>query len=159
MFSSASSHTKKWQIHSIDVKTAFLQENELEQNVLVRPPKEAQTDKICKLHKCIYGLADASRYWYLKVREELCKLGAKHSKLDRGIFLFQKHNELMGVINLFVDDIMWVGKPIFNSAINKFKTIFHVGAENDKAFTYVSIYIKINIICQSALTKTHMLRV
>ena len=87
MFSSASSHTKKWQIHSIDVKTAFLQENELEQNVLVRPPKEAQTDKIWKLHKCIYGLADASRYWYLKVREELCKLGAKHSKLDRGIFL------------------------------------------------------------------------
>ena len=51
------------------------------------PPKEANTNKIWKLLKCIYGLADASRYWYLKFREEHIKLGAKPSQLDQGVFI------------------------------------------------------------------------
>ena len=40
-----------------------LQGKTIERTVFVHPPKEANTNKICKLQKCIYGLADASRYW------------------------------------------------------------------------------------------------
>ena len=43
----------------------------------VHHPKEAQTNSVWKLRKCVYGLADPSRYWYLNLREELIKLGAK----------------------------------------------------------------------------------
>ena len=40
-------------LNSLDGKTPFLQ--------VLRPQKETNTNKICKLQKCIYGLADASR--------------------------------------------------------------------------------------------------
>ena len=59
--------TEKWEIKSIDVKTAFLQGKEIQRNVYLRPPVEANTRKVWKLRKCVYGLADASRYWYLRV--------------------------------------------------------------------------------------------
>ena len=49
-------------LNSLDVKTAFLQGKIMERTVFARPPKEASTNKIWKLRKCIYGLADASRY-------------------------------------------------------------------------------------------------
>ena len=39
-----------------------------------------------KLQKCVYGLADACRYWYLRVKEELIKLGANVSSVDPGLF-------------------------------------------------------------------------
>ena len=52
--------SNQWTLNSLDVKTAFLQ--------VLCPPKEANTNKIRNLQKCIYGLADASRYWYLNFR-------------------------------------------------------------------------------------------
>ena len=61
--------------------------------VFVCPPKEANTNKIWKLRKCIYGLADASQYWYLEFREELIKLGAKPSQLDQGVFIWSINNK------------------------------------------------------------------
>jgi len=69
--------SKGWKINSIDVKSAFLQGNNIEREIFVRPPREAQTDKLWLLNECVYGLADASRYWYLRVRNELTKLGAQ----------------------------------------------------------------------------------
>ena len=69
------------------MKTAFLQGKLIERTVYVRPPKEAQTNKVWKLRKCVYELADAIRYWYLKLREELIKLGATPTQLDQGTFI------------------------------------------------------------------------
>ena len=60
-----------WHLNSIDVKTAFLQGKEMECIVYLRPPKEAETNKDWRLKKCVYGLADASRYWYLQVKDVL----------------------------------------------------------------------------------------
>ena len=62
---------KKWTINSIDIKTALLQGMDLEQTGLVRPLKEANAARIRELNRCINELAEASRYRYLKVREEL----------------------------------------------------------------------------------------
>ena len=134
--------SKKWVINSIDAKSAFLQGKHLERTVVVRPPKEANTDKIWKLNKCVYGLADAPRYWYLKVREELCKLGGKPSRLDQGIFYFQNDQDIIGVIVLFVDDFLWAGTTTFNKLIEKFKSIFRFGVENHEKFTYVGINLQ-----------------
>ena len=54
--------SNSWKLNSIDVKTAFLQGNTIQREVFVKPPKEAETDCIWKLNKCVYGIADASRY-------------------------------------------------------------------------------------------------
>ena len=47
------------------MKTAFLQGKKIEREVYICPPKEAATNKVWKLQKCVHGLSDASRYWYL----------------------------------------------------------------------------------------------
>ena len=56
-------------------------------NVYVHPQNEAQTNKVWKLRKSVYGLANACIYWYLKLREELIKLGATPTHIDEGIFI------------------------------------------------------------------------
>ena len=78
--------SENWNISLIDVKGALLQGRKIERIVYLRPPKEAKTSKVRKLRKCVYGLADSSRYWYLRVREELFKLGAKTSSIDPELF-------------------------------------------------------------------------
>lgn len=129
-----------WKIHSIDVKAAFLQGKGLEREVTIRPPKEAETTKLWCLQKCAYGLADAPRCWYLRLREELTNLGAEPSQYDNGIFFF-KNTEIYGIMILHVDDIMWSGteekmKPI----INKLKGVFQISHENENAFTYIGVH-------------------
>lgn len=48
------------------------------------PPEDANVPLgyIWKLSKCVYGLNDASRFWYLTIKDELMKLGAGVSKYD-----------------------------------------------------------------------------
>ena len=48
----------------------MFEKRKMERIVYLHPPKEANTSKVWKLQKCVYGLADASRYWYLRVTEE-----------------------------------------------------------------------------------------
>ena len=134
--------SKSWTLNSIDVKTAFLQGKRIERTVYLRPPKEAKTTNIWRLKKCVYGLSDASRYWYLKFREELLKLGAYVSKLDQGIFVWFDNNKVIfGIISCFVDDVIWGGCNGFNDIIEKLKQKFEISIENSKAFTYIGIDI------------------
>ena len=79
--------SKNWTLNSIDIKTAFLQGKEIQRTVIIQPPPEANTNKLWKLLKCIYGLADASRFWYLRVKEELLDLNAKISNVDPSSFI------------------------------------------------------------------------
>ena len=99
--------SKKWPVTSFHIKTAFLQGKDLERTAFVRPPKEAQTNKIWQLQKCVYGLVYASRYWYVKIRKELRKSEGRPSKLDQGIFYFYNRRKMIVTVSLFVDDLLW----------------------------------------------------
>ena len=70
-------------MESVDVKTAFLQGKNFEKEVNIRPTKEGNTDKIWKLQKYVYGLADARRYWYLRVKELIFKFGTIINSTDQ----------------------------------------------------------------------------
>ena len=72
----------------------------------IRPPKEAKTNKISRLRKCVYDLADNSRFWYLKLSEKLIKLGAISNKLNQGFLFWHKTNHAIGVIACFVDAML-----------------------------------------------------
>ena len=65
------------------------------------------------LHKCVYGLAGAPRQWYMRVREEIIKLGAKLYQLDQGLFCWFEENVPIGVVVCFVDDMIWGGTGKF----------------------------------------------
>ena len=58
--------TRKWKIHSIDIKAAFLQGRPIDRKVYLLSRVEAEVENtIQELKICIYGLGDASRSWYL----------------------------------------------------------------------------------------------
>ena len=64
---------KHWQCNALDIKAAFLQGRE----VFLKPPAEAKSNgKIWTLRRCVYSVSDASRKCFLKVKEEMTKLGA-----------------------------------------------------------------------------------
>ena len=78
--------TNEWEINPLDKKSVFLQEKEISRDLFVKPPKEAKTDDVWKLLKTVNGLNDASRTWYLRVRDEFIIYGACVSKYDDAIF-------------------------------------------------------------------------
>ena len=70
---------------ALDVKTAFLP---LKRNVYISPPKDMfpNSNFTWKLKKCVYCLADASRYWYDRVLHEFEALGGRRSTFDYALF-------------------------------------------------------------------------
>ena len=108
----------------------------MERTVYVKPPKECETSNLWKLNKCVYGLADSSRWWYLKVSEELQSLGARCCKLDQGLFLWFKNYEILGLVGCFVDDILWSGIEEFEAIMANFKTKFQIRSEYSNTFKY-----------------------
>ena len=135
--------TEKWKIESLDVKTAFLQSNKLERKILIRPPKEAQTNKLWQLNKPAYGLGDASRLWYLTVRDKLIKMGSKVSIHDQGLFHFKDlEGRLISIIIVFVDDLLVAGKEATICKIeNNLKEIFTIGDQQNSLFQYIGMNI------------------
>ena len=57
-------------LRSIDIRAAFLQSNDLDREVIVEPLSDMKREGIVWiLVKPLYGLKDASRKFWLKVRE------------------------------------------------------------------------------------------
>ena len=61
----------KWECHSIDIKSAYLQGNTIQRKIFLKPPKEYDEGKLWRLKKTVYGLCDAARAWYMRVKDEL----------------------------------------------------------------------------------------
>ena len=109
--------SKSWKIHSLDIKSAFLQGKPLNRTVYLKPPKEANTSKAWKLKQAVYGLSDAGRHWYDRVKIEFLKLGLTVSKLDKAVFIYIKDGVCQGIIIAHVDDFLFGGSLIFHSEI------------------------------------------
>ena len=78
----------------------------------------------------MYELADASRDWYLWVREKLLKLGAKISTIDPGLIYWRENNTLIGILACHIDDVILGGNQYFNGIIiTKLKEIFNFGPD------------------------------
>ena len=73
-----------WKLHSIDIKTAFLQGNLLTCDIFINPPPEAgyPSTHAWKLNKCIYGLCDPSFKWYSRVCNFVPENNGKISKFE-----------------------------------------------------------------------------
>ena len=100
--------TMGWELHSLDVTSAFLQGNIINREVYVQPPVEWDGNPlIWKLKKCLYGLDDAPRSWYERVEQELKKSEGKTSVYDEAMFMWHNEHSLIGLINSHVDDFVY----------------------------------------------------
>ena len=128
-----------WSIHSIDIKSAFLQGYNIKRDVYIKPPKEAATsNKLWKLVTTVYGLVDAPRAWYVRVCDELIKAGLKKSVYDAALF----YRYLHGVLCCHVDDFFYAGSDSFMAdVIQQIKEKFKVSQEEHDGFKYLGINI------------------
>ena len=126
----------------MDIKAAFLQGVLIDRDVFVQPPREANTSKIWKLKRTVYGLNDAPRSWYLKAAEELVAAGATRSKYDQALFFWRHKNKLEGVVCCHVDDFFYAGSPLFHEKIiSHVQTKFELSKESFSTFQYLGLDI------------------
>ena len=136
--------TMNWEIESLDVSSAFLQGNAIKRDVYIKPPKEFENErKVWKLKRCLYGLNDAPRAWYDRVKEELCLLGGKTSKFDDAMFLWHDtDSSLQGIIVTHVDDFIYGGTKEWHSmVINKLVQKFKISSQEQGTFKYVGLRV------------------
>ena len=81
--------TNGWEVHHLDVKTAFLH-GELKENEYVTQPEgfvtKGSEEKVYKLHKALYGLRQAPRAWNIKLNEILKKLSFEKCSKEPSVY-------------------------------------------------------------------------
>eukprot|EP00435_Cladocopium_sp_Y103_P072500 s192_g40.t1 len=119
--------SKKWTLIISDVEGAFLQGDPLVRSkgkIFVKLPQCGvpgySKNSVAELVKCVYGLCDAPRSWWLSFSKTLQDLGMKQSELDPCVyFWYNKENgeQLEGVIALHVDDMVIGGSDVFHEKV------------------------------------------
>ncbi|WJX29428.1 hypothetical protein P8452_18069 [Trifolium repens] len=103
-----------YEIWQMDVKTAFLNGNLLEDVYMTQPegfgiPKE--NHKICKLQRSIYGLKQASRSWNLRFDETVKQYGFIKNE-DEPCVYKKVSGSMIVFLVLYVDDILLIGNDV-----------------------------------------------
>jgi hypothetical protein len=102
------------ELHQMDIKTAFLNGDLLE-NVYMAQPKgfavKGKEHMGCHLKKSIYGLKQASRQWYLKFDETIRSFGFKENEEDNCIYVKFRNGKFIFII-LYVDDILLASSDV-----------------------------------------------
>ena len=134
-----------WSANSIDIKAAFLQSEGIGREVYLIPPTEAKCDEniLWKLEKCVYGLNDAARKWYLTVKTFLLKMNCIQLKTDPAAFYCYQNGKLSGIFLMHVDDFLWGGTEWFeNTIVAKIRKQFRVREQNCNIFKYIGMNIE-----------------
>lgn len=136
-----------WKVKSLDIKSAFLQGEQLDREVFIVPPKEADVSEgyVWKLKRCLYGLNDAARKFFDSVANELYVSGCIQSQLDPSLYFYHENSEVHGIIVSHIDDFLYAGTDKFCSVIiGKLCQRFLAGKLEEGYFRYVGYQIRQN---------------
>eukprot|EP00253_Pinus_taeda_P019857 PITA_19857 len=100
----------KWEVHQMDVKSAFLHGDLHEEIYMEQPICFIQTDSslVCRLKKSLYGLKQAPRAWYAKRDSFLLESGFSRCYSDNTVYTKKVGNSLI-ILVLYVDDLILTG--------------------------------------------------
>lgn len=138
---------KGWNVHSLDIKSAFLQSHKMKRKVYLKPPADIKKkDIVWKVKKPVYGLKDSALNWFKTVEHDLLELNCTQSVLDPAFFSFYSHDKiLIGMLVSHVDDFLYSGtKKFHETVIQTVKEKYSISSQNDGSFEYVGIYIDQN---------------
>src|SRR5712671_2294668 len=112
-----------WEIHQMDVKSAFLN-GVLNEEIYMEQPQGFITPgtetKVCCLKRAIYGLKQASYTWNIQFHGFLTGIGFTWTHANAGVYIdHQQQGDGPLIIILYVDDITILGSSI--AAVNHLK--------------------------------------
>ncbi|WVZ79226.1 hypothetical protein U9M48_026830 [Paspalum notatum var. saurae] len=102
--------TRGWNVHHMDVKSAFLN-GELKEVFVKQPPGfvvAGQEHKVLRLRKALYGLWQAPRAWNVKLDESLTRLGLAKCETEHALYTRQAERGQL-VVGVYVDDLVVTG--------------------------------------------------
>jgi hypothetical protein len=103
-----------WQIHHMDVKSAFLNGDLVEEVYVQQPPgfiARGSSGKVLKLKKALYGLRQAPRSWNTRLDRELLKLGFEKNPLEHAVYR-RSHSNGYLLVGVYVDDLIITGPSL-----------------------------------------------
>ncbi|XP_074297693.1 uncharacterized protein LOC141628447 [Silene latifolia] len=112
---------KKWELHQMDVRNAFLHGDLSNEFYMRLPPgySKGKEGKVCRLRKSLYGLRQAPRCWFAKLGSSLRTYGFIQSYSHYSLFSYAKGEVRIHVL-VYVDDLLIVGND--KTAIASFKS-------------------------------------
>jgi hypothetical protein len=97
---------RRWKVHQIDIKTAFLNGPIDTVVYMMQPPGFKEGVRlVCKLLRCLYGLKQAPKQWYDLLAQALKELGFQPQQCDPSFWVSQKHACIVYITSV-VDDMM-----------------------------------------------------
>jgi len=100
-----------WQVHHLDVKTAFLN-GDLEEEVYVSQPEgfeeKAKEKHVVKLSKALHGLRQAPRAWNVKLDKSLKTLKFTKCACELVVYTRGSGNATV-ILGVYVDDLIVTG--------------------------------------------------
>ena len=97
-----------WAPQHLDVKTAFLYGELIEDLYMYLPEGYSNELQIVKLEKSIYGLKQAGRCWFNKLRQHLIKNKYEQCPADQCVFKMGEGKDMV-IIAIYVDDCLITG--------------------------------------------------
>ena len=128
---------------SADISSAFLNGRALDRELYTSMPKDILLPelrgKLCRLKKGIYGLRQAPRLWFERLRDEIVSLGFRQLKLEPTLYVLddpQCPDRPHAILGTHVDDLLACCSPTGLEILQRLSKPFVIKEWNFDDFTY-----------------------
>ena len=132
-------------IKSMDITAAFLQADNIKREIFINQPKDLREDGLLwKLKKPLYGLNDAGRKFWIRVKKILKLEEFESVKGDEAFYIKKKGDKLIGMLLLHVDDFLMAGDNEFiEETVKMFEDNLTISKVEKDSFRFIGVDLKV----------------